>query len=71
MSFDTCQLELTQIVRDTGDVSGYLGGFEIIVLKENEFPYPIVFDYLSSISHDIWVVKREERIVIKTKPASF
>jgi len=70
MSFDTCQIELTQIVRDTGDVTGYLGGFEIVILKEDEFPYTLVLDYLLSMPHDIWIVKREEKIVIKTKPVS-
>ncbi len=69
MSMDSCQIELSKLVADTGEVLGYLGGFEIIVLKE-EFPYRLVFDFLLSLPHDIWLSKRDSKIVIKTKPAN-
>jgi hypothetical protein len=63
-------MELTHIVMDTGEVRGYLAGFEIVVLKEKEFPYAVIFDYLLMLPHSIWVIKSEEKLVIKTKPVT-
>lgn len=70
MSLDSCQLELSSMVGSTGDVKGFLGGFEIDVIDEGEFPWGPVFEYLMELAHSIWITKREGVLVIKTKPPS-
>ena len=61
---------LSEIVAESGEVESVYGGFKIKVRDSLNFPWSKVFDILTELDHEIWIVKRESFIIIKTKPPS-
>jgi hypothetical protein len=62
------QEQLTDIVKDTGEVRSVYGGYEITILKPNVFPWHKVIKLLIETGQEIWVNKKEDKICICTEP---
>jgi hypothetical protein len=64
---NSCEMEIKALVADTGTVNSFGGGFEVKVLDGKRFPWGVVLNYLTSLSHEVWVTK-DDALVIKSKP---
>ena len=60
--------QLRKIVEDSGEVNLVLGGFEIRVIDPFLFPWYQVFEQLIEIGQEVWIYKREDKILIGSKP---
>ena len=67
VELSSCEMELKALVADTGTVHSVVAGFEIRVIDGKHFPWGVVFDYLASQRHEVWVTKMDV-LVIKSKP---
>ncbi len=52
----------------TADVKGSYGGLEITVLDPEAFPWPSVMDALTDVGQDVWVVRRDGVLMVRSKP---
>lgn len=59
---------LRNLVDKNGKVDELYGGYKITVHDAELFPWRGVFDMLLNGSHEIWVSRSEDKIVIETKP---
>ena len=62
------QDEVIKIVGDTGEVAPEYGGYEIIVVKPDLFPWRAVLDLLIETGQEIWITKNDGKIRINTEP---
>jgi hypothetical protein len=67
VELSSTEMELRALVADTGTVHPVVAGFEIRVINGKRFPWGVVFDYLASLRHEVWITK-EDVLVIKSKP---
>jgi len=61
---------LRSLIADTAIVDAMYGGFEISVRQPESFPWSKAMDLLTTVGHDIWIRRQNERILIITKPPS-
>ena len=61
---------LSEIVSESGDVESVYGGFKITVRDATHFPWTKVFNILTDLDHETWIVKKKSYLIIKTKPPS-
>ena len=55
-------------IQNTGKVLEDYGGYEIIVLDSEKFPWNDVFEMLIDSGFQIWINKKNSRIQIESKP---
>jgi hypothetical protein len=59
---------LRNLIGKSGHVDELYGGYEITVHDAELFPWKSVFDLLLKESHDIWVTRSGDKMIILTKP---
>ena len=62
------QVEVIKIVGDAGVVTPEYGGYEIMVVKPDLFPWHAVLDLLIETGQEIWITKKDAKIRINTEP---
>ena len=67
----SCEIELKRLIGDTGQVSSFVGGFEIKVLDGELFPWELVLETLLSLPHNVWITRFEGSLMVKSKPPGF
>jgi hypothetical protein len=60
---------LCKQVAPAGTVEGVYGGFEIVVIDENAFPWANVLRRLVQSGHQVWLEERKGKLVIMTQPS--
>jgi len=58
---------LEEMVGSAGFVSSEYGGYEITVVDPPTFPWYDVFIFLLNLSFDIWIVRKDESVIILSK----
>lgn len=66
--FGDIESRIRQVVGETGIVNPKYGGYEIQVINETMFPWLATFKTLLEYPHEIWISRKDNRIVITTKP---
>jgi hypothetical protein len=61
--------KLQKIVKDAGAVQAMYGGFRLRVDNPVLFPWYELLNELVETGQEIWIVKKEGRIYITSKPA--
>lgn len=61
---------LKGFVDDNATVSSLYGGFEIMVNKPSRHKWHNIFLLLLEMNHDVWVERKNEKLVIVSKPPS-
>ncbi len=59
--------ELREIVGRFGRVAERYGGYEIVVVDDRRFPWREVFDTLLRYSFDIWIERKDEKMMVLSK----
>jgi hypothetical protein len=62
------QEEVIKIVGVTGEVAPEYGGYEIMVVKPDLFPWHAVLDLLIETGQGIWITKKDGKIRVNTQP---
>ena len=61
-------MKLKDEIKDTGKIDEQYGGFDILVLDNERFPWPSVFEMLIDSGFQIWINKKDSHIEIISKP---
>ena len=61
-------IKLKEVIKDTGKIDEQYGGFEILVLDKEKFPWTAVFQLLIESGFQIWVKKKNSYLEINSKP---
>jgi hypothetical protein len=64
------EARLKLMAGETGEVHSHVGGVEIIVKDASNFPWDKILSFLLNTPQDVWIVKANDTLVIKTKPVS-
>ena len=60
--------KLIEAIRETGKITEHYGGFDIIVLDNEKFPWTSVFEMLIDSGFQIWINKKNSHLEIISKP---
>lgn len=60
--------KLKTVISSTAKVYENYGGYEIVVLDYQKFPWQVVFEMLIDSGFQIWIDKKNSHIVIESKP---
>jgi len=63
------EARLKLMAGETGEVHSHVGGVEIIVKDASNFPWDKILSFLLN-TQDVWIIKANDTLVIKTKPVS-
>ena len=61
-------IKLKEAIKDTGKIYEQYGGFDILVLDNEKFPWTTVFELLIDSGFQIWINKKNSHIEINSKP---
>jgi len=61
---------LKGLVEDNATVSPLYGGFEIVVNNPSKLKWHKIFSLLLELPHEVWVRRKNEKLVIVSKPPS-
>ena len=61
-------IKLREAIKDTGKLEEQYGGFDILVLDKEKFPWAAVFELLIDSGFQIWIDKKNSHIEINSKP---
>jgi len=64
------EARLKLMAGETGEVHSHVGGVEIIVKDASNFPWDKILSFLLNTPQDVWIIKANDTLVIKTKPVS-
>ncbi len=62
------QDKVIKIVGDTGEIIPEYGGYEIMIVKPDLFPWHAALGLLIETGQEIWITKKDGEIIIKTAP---
>jgi len=62
------ETRIEELVKDRGKVALSCGGFEITIKEPQKFPWHEVFETLLNASFDVWVIGKEGKTTICSKP---
>lgn len=61
-------LKLHEVIKETGKIDEQYGGFDILVLDNDQFPWTAVFEMLIDSGFQIWINKKDSHLEINAKP---
>ena len=61
-------IKLKEAIKDSGKIEEQYGGFDILVLDKEQFPWATVFELLIDSGFQIWKNKKNSHIEINSKP---
>jgi len=61
---------LKELVEDNATVTSLYGGFEIVVNNPSKLKWHKIFSLLLELPHEAWVTRKDEKLVIVSKPPS-